>query len=154
MKATVCVICYKYRTLENGENPLMLRVTKDRKRKYISIGISVNPNHWDFNKNQPKRNCPNKELIENIISEKTTEYRKQILEFKSVDKDFSIQRLVEQVDKPLRKITVEEYLVEIVESLICEKRIGNSTHYKAVLKSLQKFTSSLQIPFSELMYLF
>ena len=150
MIATVCVICYKYRTLDNGENPLMLRVTKDRKRKYLSIGISVNPKHWDFDKNQPKRNCPNKELIENIISEKTTEYRKQILEFKADEKDFSIQRLVEQVDKPLRKVTVEGYLTEIVNSLIAERRIGNSMHYKSLLNSLKKFTLTLQIPFPDI----
>lgn len=35
----------------------MLRVTKDRKLKYVSLGISVNPEHWDFSKNIPKLEC-------------------------------------------------------------------------------------------------
>ena len=47
MKATVNVLCYKSKTLSNGENPLMICVSKDRKRKYISLGVSVNPIYWD-----------------------------------------------------------------------------------------------------------
>ncbi|NDW08420.1 hypothetical protein D0T56_01930 [Dysgonomonas sp. 520] len=44
----VNILCYKSKTLANGEHPLMLCVTKDRKRKYKSLGISVNPKFWDF----------------------------------------------------------------------------------------------------------
>ena len=52
MKASVSVVCYKYRALCNGEYPLMLRIIKDRRSKYLAIGISINPKHWDFDKNQ------------------------------------------------------------------------------------------------------
>ena len=69
MNATVEVVCYRSKVLANNESPLMLRVTKDRKRKYSSIGISINPVYWDFEKNKPRRNCPDKERIEQIIAE-------------------------------------------------------------------------------------
>ena len=32
MDAAISVICFKSKTLANGEHPLMLRITKDRKR--------------------------------------------------------------------------------------------------------------------------
>lgn len=54
MNASVSVLCYKYKTLSNGEHPLMLRVYKDSKRKLVSLGISVQYNFWDFDKNEPK----------------------------------------------------------------------------------------------------
>ena len=57
MSATVEVVCYKSKVLANNESPLMLRITKDRKLKYSSIGVSVNPALWDFKKNKPRRNC-------------------------------------------------------------------------------------------------
>ena len=60
LSATVTVVCYKWKTLSNGENPLMLRVTKDRKTKYQSLGISVNPKHWNFKKNELKPQCSKK----------------------------------------------------------------------------------------------
>ena len=63
MKASVSVICYKHKVLANGESPLMLRIAKDGKRTMKSLGISVNPSYWDFGRNQPKNNCPNRNLI-------------------------------------------------------------------------------------------
>lgn len=41
MNALVSVVCYKSKTLSNGENPLMLQVTKNGKRNYQSLGISI-----------------------------------------------------------------------------------------------------------------
>lgn len=70
MNASISVICYKSKTLSNGEHPLMLRVTKDRKLKYLSLGISVHPDNWDFTKNKPKPKCPNRELIQKVILDK------------------------------------------------------------------------------------
>ena len=40
MDATISVVCYKSKTLSNGEHPLMLRISKDGKKKYQSLGIS------------------------------------------------------------------------------------------------------------------
>lgn len=37
MATTVKVACYKSKVLSNNESPLMLRVTKDRKRESISM---------------------------------------------------------------------------------------------------------------------
>ena len=72
MNATISVVCYQSKTLKNGEHPLMLRITKDRKRKFQILGISVNPNHWDFIKNRPKANCPNRDLIQNKSRSETS----------------------------------------------------------------------------------
>ena len=80
MNATVNVVCYKWKTLSNGEHPLMLRICKDGKRKYQSLGISVNPKYWDFKKNVPKSKCPNLEYIQKIILDKKLELQERVLE--------------------------------------------------------------------------
>jgi len=151
MNATIEVICYKWKKVKNDEHPLMLRVTKDRKRKYVSLGISVNPDHWDFQKNKPKVNCPNKDLILNIIDKKTMEYRKQLLEFQNIEKDFSAQKLVDTVNKPLKRKNVETVFLEFIQELKNEKRIGNANFYKFALNSLKTFNNgSMDIPFTEI----
>ena len=63
MSETIKVLCYKSKTLSNGEHPLMLCVCKDRKRKFQSLGISIKAELWDFKTNQPKDKCPNRERI-------------------------------------------------------------------------------------------
>ena len=46
MSETIKVLCYKSKTLSNGEHPLMLCVCKDRKRKFQSLGISIKAELW------------------------------------------------------------------------------------------------------------
>lgn len=40
MSVKIAVICFKSKTLANGEHPLMLRITEGRKRTTKSLGIS------------------------------------------------------------------------------------------------------------------
>ena len=60
MATTINVLCYKYKTLSNGEHPIMVRICKDGKKKYVSVGISVKAKQWNFDKNELKPNCPNR----------------------------------------------------------------------------------------------
>ena len=45
----------------------MLRICKGGKRTMKSLGISVHARYWDFAANQPKRNCPNRNYIQQVI---------------------------------------------------------------------------------------
>ena len=70
MNATINVVCCKWKTLANGEVPLMLRICKDSKKKYQSLGISIPVKYWDFTRNRLKPSCPNREYIQKIILNK------------------------------------------------------------------------------------
>ena len=61
------MFCVTGLNLSNGEHPLMLRIIKDRKIRYQSLGVSIKAEHRDFDKNKPKHSCPNKDLILKII---------------------------------------------------------------------------------------
>ena len=98
MKATVNVLCYKSKTLKNGEHPLMICVCKDRKRRYISLGVSVKSQFWDFEKSRPKRNCPNREQLNKLIAETERKYAEQVMEFSTMRRDYTVTTLVETVD--------------------------------------------------------
>ena len=51
---TVETVCYKYKPLKNGELPLKVRICKDRKSRYINLGVSTKAEDWDFSKNRLK----------------------------------------------------------------------------------------------------
>jgi len=150
MNVTVNVICFRGKKLSNGESPLMVRVCKDRKTKYQSLGISVNPIHWDFDKNRPKSNCPNRDYILKIIIDKEAEYQKKILEFKANEKEFTASTLLETKIKVKIKSVVEFYS-ELIEELRQTNRMGNSKVYKDSLMCLELFTKGkVDIPFSHI----
>ena len=148
MSATISIVCYKSKTLSNGQHPLMIRVSKDGKKRYQSLGISVNPDNWDFKKNKPKSNCPNKELILKIILEKEAEYQKQILELKSDDKEFTASTLIKTKEERRVK-TVHDFYSEIIEEMELAGKIGNSRVYRDSIRSLESYyKDKLDIPFS------
>ena len=57
----------------------MVRVCKDGKKKYQSIGISILPYHWDFKRNEPNDRCPNSDEIKLLIQQRLYEIQKTIL---------------------------------------------------------------------------
>lgn len=151
MNASLSVICYKYKTLSNGEHPLMLRVHKDGKRKLLSIGLSVHPNHWNFTKNEPKPKCPNKDLINKIILDKKAEYQKKILEFSSEQKDYTALSLVENKKTRYAPKTVIDFYEELIKGFKDAGRTGNKSIYTNSLNSLKAFThNKLNILFSDI----
>ena len=150
MIATVNVVCYRSKTLSNGEHPLMLRITKNRKTKYQSLSISIKPEHWDFQKNKPKPNCPNRELINKIILDKELEFQRRILELRADDKEFTASTLI--ASKTQNKIkSVSDFYKELVEELKLSGKIGNAKVYSDSYNSLKSFTNKkLDIPFSHI----
>lgn len=150
MNASISVICYKYKTLKNGECALMLRIIKDRKPKYQSLGLSIPPQFWDFEKNQPKRNCPNRDAILRLITEKTKEYQEQLIELKIENKDFTAKSLVQKVTNPTKRKTVGELFIERIQELKDAKRLGYAESHETVYHSLLHFNGHLDIYFSEI----
>lgn len=150
MSATINVVCYKNKKLANGESPLMIRISKDRKSKYKSLGVSIDPNNWDFNKNRPKNACPNKDLILKIILDKESEFQKKMLELKADDRDYTASTLLATKAK-IKIKSVSEFYNQLIEDMIRDGRIGNSRVYTDSLRSLEAyFGKSLDIPFSDI----
>lgn len=150
MNATVNVLCYKSKTLSNGENPLMICVSKNGKRTYKSLGISINPIHWDFDKNKPKRNCPDKEQIERLIIEKLKVFNETILDLNATQKEYTSDSLINRVEKPFKLKTVEIIFNEQINILEKAQNFGSLHLYKYTCKSLKTFNSHLNFYFSDI----
>lgn len=150
MSTSISVLCYKYKTLSNGQHPLMLRVHKDGKRKLVSLRVSVSASDWDFTKNQPKRSCPNRDAILRLITEKTKQYQEQLIEFKAENKEFTVTTLVEKLTNPTKPKTVGELFTEQIERYKTAKRTGYALSIQQVYNSLIKYNKHLNIYFSDI----
>lgn len=151
MNASVSVVCYKSKTLSNGENPLMLQVSKGGKRKYQSLGISILPRYWDFTRNKPKPNCPNKEYIQKIILDKQRELQQRMLELNVEQKEYTTTTLLNNENTKFELKTVSEFYRELIEQYTHEDKCGNRLIYKSSFNSLKAFTKGkIDIPFSDI----
>ena len=93
----------------------MLRITESKKRVMKSLGISVNPQYWDFTKGEPKPKCPNKELIQNIILKVKAEYQTKVIEKLSREEEFTATSLVYEQRKNIKAQTVEEFYLSLIK---------------------------------------
>lgn len=119
---TVEVGCYKYTPLKNGEFPLKVRICKDRKSRYISLGISVKPQHWDFKRNEPNEKCSNREIIEKMIANKICEIKSEIVKLKASDTEFTATSLLHHLDKEERVMSVADVFQQHINFLQDIKR--------------------------------
>jgi len=152
MNATVNVVCYKWKTLSNNEHPLMIRVSKNGKTKYKSLGLSVHPDNWDFQTNRPKSKCPNRELILKTILEREAEYQKEILELTSMQKEYTAASLVAAKTNQINAKTVGDFYLEMIKQFEKTGKVGNSKTFRASLSTMKRFTGSskLDFPFSDM----
>ena len=150
MNTSISAVLYTSKKLSDGTHPLMIRLTKNRKVKYISLHISLSPEYWDFNKCKPKRNCPNREQIERLIRNKIEELQSQVMEFKTSNKEYTLHTLIDKSSKQASKVTVGEYLDTYIDLLQRAGRIGNADTFIHLRTALTKCFGSLDFYFSDI----
>lgn len=152
MNATVNVVLFKSKTLANGEHPLMLRICKDNKKKYKSLKISLDAKYWDFDKNSPRRNCPDRHQIQKLIAEKTKEYSDKILEYNVHQKNYTATALLQSESNKLTLKTLDDIFQSIILGLKDNGKLGNAKVYRETYNSLIRYTqlSELDFYFSEI----
>ncbi len=139
MNETISIICYKSKMLSNGEHPLMLRIAQNGKSKYKSLRISINAKHWDFDKNIPKPNCPNKELINKIILKTRLEFQEKLLVKKANEEEFTASSLINEQKDEIKAQTVEEFYSSLIVDLKEKGQVGTSYAYLNSYRMLKNF---------------
>ncbi len=128
----------------------MLRLTKNRKLKYISLHLSLNAQYWDAKKGRPRRHCPNREKIIALIEQKIREYEDQIVDFKASERDYTLHTLVDKASNKVVRQTVGEYLSEHIERQRQENRIGNAMTFVHLQTAMIRCFGSLDFYFIDI----
>lgn len=71
--ASVKVVLKEEKINKAGEAPLYLRITKDRKPRYVSIGLRVKPQEWNADTGKVKKPHPNMARANAFIASKVAE---------------------------------------------------------------------------------
>lgn len=151
MSETVKVLCYKSKILSDGSHPLMVRVCKNGKKKYQSLGISIHPTYWNFKKNVPTDDCPNRDEITLLIQKKLYEIQKSILNKRIEGKDFTASSILKpQAGSLSLHNNVEECFNYYVRLLREQGRVRYAGMYDVSYNSFVKYADSLDIPFSDI----
>ncbi|ESU19933.1 hypothetical protein FCR2A7T_13380 [Flavobacterium cauense R2A-7] len=134
-----------------GLYPVVLRITKNRKTKLISLKFKCLAKDWDEANNQFKKSFPNS-LQSNILLNKLKERALKIInDFGLEEIDFTLNQFDEKFrDKSGSDVTVLNFWNEKVEDLNKAGRTGNAKAYNETRKSFFKFVKNNQLMFKDI----
>ena len=145
---TINVVCRKDAINRNHLAPLVLVFTHDRRRKFVGLGISEALVHWDFDKQQPTADCPDRAEIQFQITSKIREYEKKIKKLEVLEIPVTFDTLFEQNGKRIN-CTVGEYFKQIIERLEKVEKYSSASKHKVTLVLVSQFRS-VNMRFDEL----
>lgn len=95
--ASIKLILRSDKTDGTGEAPLFMRIIKDRKAKFMSIGLKFKPSEWDEEKQRVKKNHSNSARMNAFITSKIAEAEGQMADLQRKKKDVSAKKLKEAI---------------------------------------------------------
>lgn len=145
---TFKVICRKSTVYRNFTSPLYLLFFQGKRKKYIGLGISVAPAHWDAEAQKVTNDCPDKDNIQFQITAKIKEYEKQIQRLEIMDIPVTFENLFGQNGKRVN-CSVGDYLKQTIERLETLGKYTSASKHRVLRSHLSRFRS-LNIRFDEI----
>ena len=134
---------------KKGEAPIYLRIIKDRKPTYISLGYYIRLEDWDTERSRVKKSHPNSARLNNYIAEKLSEAQSHTLELETKEKGVNT--------KAMKKAVVGEaspsflrYLDNFLKGQENKAKVGTYNKVKGVIEKVKQFVGSNDLLFDEL----
>lgn len=146
--ATVNVIIKKNKQKKNGEYPLYLKVTKDRKTNYLSLGYSIKETDWDDKLQKVKKSYKNYLRLNNFINHKKLELEEVAIKSETEDKYIKTEE-IKGIIRNKYRISFIDYFNDFLFEL--EKKNQIRTHLRAntVLNKLNRYTGNKNLLFDD-----
>ena len=138
----ISIILYKSTILKSGEHPIVLRITKDRVRKFISLNLSATPDQWNEEFSQfkkDKRVNPDYEKNNAFINSQFLKAKDVVDEFDRNKIDWTLNQFEESFLNRAKKGKVKPFFENHIQVLKNTGHIGNGKNYERALLILEIF---------------
>lgn len=147
--STIKVVLKKEKANVKGEAPLYIRIIKNRKAKFISLGTKVKIKDWDDKNFRVKKSHPNSQRLNNYIAHKIAEAQSVALEMETNSKYVSPKSLKENI-MGIRTQSFLAYFQKHIDYLERSQKIGNYKKVKTIYNKLCFFLDGKDLTFDEL----
>ncbi|RZJ91468.1 MAG: site-specific integrase [Chryseobacterium sp.] len=134
---------------KNGQVPIYLRLTKNRKSKYIALDVYINPKDWNEKTGKVRTGAKNAAQINSFISSKEAEAEAIALEMETRSKfvtSYDIKSRI--IGRPPADFF--EFMERRIKAQSEELSIGTIRRFKGILVKLKKFVKNDKLFFDEI----
>jgi site-specific recombinase XerD len=133
----------------SGKAPLYLRVIKDRKTRFISLGQQLEPKFWDEDKQKVKKAYQNSARMNAFLAQKIAEAEQKVLEESQKNRNISTKQLKTSiVGKEPPKFF--EYAYKKVEMMRTSKKTATCESYLLNLIKFENFFGTKDVYFEDI----
>lgn len=139
LMATVKLTLRTQKTNKEGKAPIYLRITKRRNSQFISLGIYVEPRHWDPDKQRLKPSATNSSRTNALLAQKVAEAEGKTVELERENKYVRAGSIKEHLmGKDIPEFF--EYACEYIEREYLRKgQISTYKRYKSTIEKLNQY---------------
>ena len=148
--ATIKVLILKHKKRSDGSCPLAIRVTIDRKPKYLYLGHSVLPKDWDEVLGRAKRSHPNSQRLNNLILKKITELDDIVIQSEAEHKRISSREVKKFVRGEGKNMSFFKYAEKYITDLYASNKYNRASADKPRVKRFREFVKDSDIRFSDI----
>ncbi len=142
---SINAICRKDRINQNRTTNIYLRFTVNRRSRYVSTGINIPADDWDFDTQTLKTQNP---AVQLRIYEQIEKYDKRIKRLEALEVPVTLDNVLE-TDGRRVYCTIAEYFRRTIAQLESVGKIGSTSKHKVTFSLLQQFRST-NIRFDEI----
>jgi len=129
--------------LSDGSHPIVIQVIHNRKRKLFYLGHSAAKSQWDEDKNRPKTNHPDHQIIKSRIKNAILQIKNIIADFENKKQQFSLDDIEKNFkNKGSTNTSFEGYCDQLIKSFKETGKNGNASVYQSTLESFKGFSKS------------
>lgn len=140
-------ILWTHQAKADGTFPIRLRLTKDRKVKYLTVGISTTPKQWDEASERikkDKRINPEHEKYNRLLNEFENRANDVISEFEKERIDWTLNQFEDRFLNRAKKGKVKPFFLDTIQRLKETGHTGNANCYERTLHMLCLFDTKFK----------
>lgn len=140
MKIKIVPILRKDRMSKTGSAPIHIRVTHNRKSRFIATGVTIPIDSWDAEKQRVKSNLPESQELQLQIDNKVSELYRRIRKLEALELEVSLDNLLETNGRKIN-CTIGEYLDSTITRLESLGKYGSASKHRSLRSRLSQYRS-------------
>lgn len=140
MKISMTVICRKDKIYKNNTAPIFIRFTQNRKTRYVTTGLVISPDDWDFENQRVKEPIFELKEIQLKIDTQIYEYERKMKRLEALDIEVTLDTLLERNNRKAT-LTIADCFEHTIQRLEALGKYGSAIKHRSILSLLNRFRS-------------
>jgi integrase len=148
--ASLKVLLRTNKQKKDGTSPLVLRITHNRKSRYIYLGQYLDEKYWDFDNQRVKKSHPNSKRLNNLILKKLSEANDTVLELETKDDPVSVKQIKNKVKNSNADISFFDLGEKRIKEYEDKGTFSVARADQSILNNVEKFNGGKDLYFHEI----